>query len=63
MVGLKVIMCNTRERPINDGWRAIVGYKGTRYRLHGGNDDSILDALNKGDSMVLPHSKGPDGGL
>ena len=32
--------CDTREEPINEGWKTIVGYKGTRDRLHGCDDDS-----------------------
>ena len=39
-MGLKVIMYDTRERPSNEGWRAMAGYKGTRDRLHECDDDS-----------------------
>ena len=39
-VGQQVIMCDMRGEPRNKGWRTIAGYKGTRDRLHGCDDDS-----------------------
>ena len=52
-------MCNTREEPSNEGWRTIVGDKGTRDRLHECDDDSTRMLSTR--VMMLPHRKGPMG--
>ena len=37
---LKAIMCNSGGGLCDEGWKAIVGYKGTRDRFHEFDDDS-----------------------
>ena len=39
-MGLKAIMYDMREEVSNEGWRNIMGYKGTWDRLHECNDES-----------------------
>ena len=53
-------MCDIRERPSNEGWRPIAGYKGLGIDSMNAMMTQI-GCSKKGDSMVFPHRKGPMG--